>query len=233
MVGDAEVIHGRWAMLGVAGATAPETMKGFIPDSTAVVWFKNGIIPAQGSYDFAATTALFWVMVCMMNFVEINRLTEYANPGFRTKQSLAGLEKGMGGTGNPAYPGGSFNPMGMGKNDMDAMKVKEIKNGRLAMMAFFGIMVQAIITGEGPVKNLTDHVTDPFAHNLLTNFLRTSAACLRSNLRRTVIVIRKKEKEGERKEFCKNERDKEREREREKSVRNWRNWMCRNARVCA
>ena len=35
----AEVIHGRWAMLGVAGATAPETMKGFIPDSTAVVWF--------------------------------------------------------------------------------------------------------------------------------------------------------------------------------------------------
>ena len=128
-------------------------------------------LPAQGSYDFwAPPTALFWVMVCMMNFVEINRLTEYANPGFRTKQSLAGLEKGMGGTGNPAYPGGSFNPMGMGKNDMDAMKVKEIKNGRLAMMAFFGIMVQAIITGEGPVKNLTDHVTDPFAHNLLTNF---------------------------------------------------------------
>jgi light-harvesting complex I chlorophyll a/b binding protein 3 len=167
----AEVIHGRWAMLGVAGATAPETMKGFIPDSTAVVWFKNGIIPAQGSYDFwAPPTALFWVMVCLMNFVEINRLTEYANPGFRTKQSLAGLEKGMGGTGNPAYPGGSFNPMGMGKNDMETMKVKEIKNGRLAMMAFFGIMVQAIITGEGPVKNLTDHVTDPFGHNLLTNF---------------------------------------------------------------
>ena len=54
MVGVAEVIHGRWAMLGVAGATAPETMKGFIPDSTAVVWFKNGIIPAQGSYEFWA-----------------------------------------------------------------------------------------------------------------------------------------------------------------------------------
>ena len=33
-------------------------------------------------------------------------------------------------------------------------------------------------------------------------------------MRRRVIVIRKKEKEGERKEFCKNERDKgERERE--------------------
>ena len=58
----AEVIHGRWAMLGVAGATAPETMKGFNPDSTAVVWCKNGIIPAQGSYDFwAPPTALFWV----------------------------------------------------------------------------------------------------------------------------------------------------------------------------
>jgi len=167
----AEVIHCRWAMLGVAGATAPETLKGFIPDSTAVVWFKNGVIPAQGSFDFwAPPTALFWVMVCLMNFVEINRLTEYSNPGFRTKQGLAGLEKGMGGTGNPAYPGGSFNPLGMGKSDMDSMKAKEIKNGRLAMMAFFGIMVQAIITGEGPVKNLVDHVSDPFAHNLLTSF---------------------------------------------------------------
>ena len=76
----------------------------------------------------------------------------------------------MGGTGNPAYPGGAFNPMNMGKNDMDAMKVMEIKNGRLAMMAFFGILVQAVITGEGPVKNLTDHISDPFGHNLLTSF---------------------------------------------------------------
>ena len=85
----AEVIHGRWAMLGVAGATAPETMKGFIPDETAVVWFKNGIIPAQGTYEFWATpTTLFWIMVVLMNFVEINRLTDYANPGFRPKQAF-------------------------------------------------------------------------------------------------------------------------------------------------
>ena len=168
----AEVIHGRWAMLGVAGATAPETMKGFIPDETAVVWFKNGIIPAQGTYEFWATpTTLFWIMVVLMNFVEINRLTDYANPGFRPKQALVGdMELKMGGTGNPAYPGGAFNPMNMGKNDMDDMKLKEIKNGRLAMMAFFGILVQVVITGEGPVKNLTDHISDPFGHNLLTSF---------------------------------------------------------------
>lgn len=159
-------------MLGVAGATAPETMRGFIPDETAVVWFKNGIIPAQGTYEFWATpTTLFWIMVVLMNFVEINRLTDYANPGFRPKQALVGdMELKMGGTGNPAYPGGAFNPMNMGKNDMDDMKLKEIKNGRLAMMAFFGILVQAVITGEGPVKNLTDHISDPFGHNLLTSF---------------------------------------------------------------
>ena len=86
------------------------------------------------------------------------------------------MELKMGGTGNPAYTGGALKPMNMGKNDMDDMKLKEIKNGRLAMMAFFGIMVQAIITGEGPVKNLTDHVTDPFAHNLLTNFANGGGA---------------------------------------------------------
>ena len=98
----------------------------------------------------------------------------------------------MGGTGNPAYPGGSFNPDGYGqrhgRDEGEGDQKRQIGDDGV-----FGILVQAVITGEGPVKNLTDHVTDPFAHNLLTNFANV-VAYVRSNLRRTLIVIRKKRK---------------------------------------
>ena len=38
------------------------------------------------------------------------------------------------------------------------------------MMAFLGCMVQAAVTGEGPWKNICDHVSNPFGANMLANF---------------------------------------------------------------
>ena len=55
------------------------------------------------------------------------------------------------------------------QRELDKQK-KEIKNGRLAMMAFLGCMVQAAVTGEGPFKNICDHIADPFGANMLANF---------------------------------------------------------------
>ena len=36
-------------------------------------------------------------------------------------------------------------------------------------LAVFGYGAQAVMTGEGPFKNLTDHLSNPTANNLLTN----------------------------------------------------------------
>ncbi len=67
------------------------------------------------------------------------------------------------------YPGGIFDPLGFSKGDLKTAQTKEIKNGRLAMIAFAGFTLQAQATGKGPLENLSDHLSNPWANNWTHN----------------------------------------------------------------
>ncbi|XP_021754470.1 photosystem I chlorophyll a/b-binding protein 3-1, chloroplastic [Chenopodium quinoa] len=170
-----EIINGRYAMLGAVGAIAPEILgkAGLIPEETALPWFKTGVIPPAGTYDYWADPfTLFVFEMALMGFAEHRRLQDWYNPGSMGKQYFLGLEKGFAGSGEPAYPGGPiFNPLGFGKDEksLKDLKLKEVKNGRLAMLAILGYFVQGLVTGVGPYQNLLDHLADPVNNNILTS----------------------------------------------------------------
>ena len=49
------------------------------------------------------------------------------------------------------------------------MQAKEIKNGRLAILANLGFAFQYAATGKGPITNLFDHIADPVNNTFATN----------------------------------------------------------------
>jgi hypothetical protein len=151
-----EVIHARWAMLGALGCVVPEV---FGPPGTpnwvniqAEIFRDEGLnyLDNPAIIHAKSPVATVAVLVIVMGLAE----------ALRANGSGGGIEEGQL---DPLYPGGPFDPLGLA-DDPDALaelKVKEIKNGRLAMFSMLGFFVQAIVTGDGPIANLQAHLDNP------------------------------------------------------------------------
>ncbi|RZC60869.1 hypothetical protein C5167_022625 [Papaver somniferum] len=156
----AELVNGRWAMLGVAGMLLPE------------LFTKIGIINVPEWYDagkaeyFASNSTLFVIEFILFHYVEIRRWQDIKNPGSVNQDPIFksySLPKGEVG-----YPGGIFNPLNFSATE--EAKEKEVANGRLAMLAFLGFVVQHNVTGKGPLDNLGQHLADPWHNTIIQLF---------------------------------------------------------------
>ncbi|MEW5301145.1 MAG: hypothetical protein WDW38_004681 [Sanguina aurantia] len=61
-----------------------------------------------------------------------------------------------------------FDPLNRRKPEQT---VKELKNGRLAMLAFLGFASTAAVNGQGPIESLQAHIADPGHNNIYTSIV--------------------------------------------------------------
>ncbi|CAL1374050.1 unnamed protein product [Linum trigynum] len=149
---ESELIHCRWAMLAVPGILVPEAL-GLGNWVQAQSW--AAVPGGQASYlgqpvPWGTLPTILVIEFLSIAFVEHQRSME-KDP-----------EK-------KKYPGGAFDPLGFSKDPkkFEEYKLKEIKNGRLALLAFVGFCVQqSAYPGTGPLENLATHLADPWHKNI-------------------------------------------------------------------
>jgi len=149
---EAELIHARWAMMGVAGCVAVEISgNGTWVEAQPTTW--DGTAKYLGNETHANLVAVIGTNLLLVAFAESQR----------------GAAQGK----DRMYPGGKFDPAGLSKGaDFEKLKRKELANGRVAMLAMLGIMAENQANpGLGPVAALKEHVASPWTVSAATNAL--------------------------------------------------------------
>lgn len=149
---ESELIHCRWAMAAVPGVLIPEAL-GLGNWVEAQKWAATP--GGQATYlgnpvPWGFLPIILTVEAFALAFAEAQRNME------------PDLEKRK-------YPGGAFDPLGFSKDPAKFAdyKVRELKNGRLAIVAFVGFCAQAVAyPGTGPLENLKAHIADPWSKNI-------------------------------------------------------------------
>jgi len=140
---EAEIKHGRVAMLAAAGAIAQDmfTFPGTIQTfgDVKMTGAHDKILSMEGAGKNVAT---FHQMLLWLGLLEIVS-------AFATIQMFQGSSNRM--------PGDfKFDPLGFSKSEsaLATYRLKEIKNGRLAMIGIGGMVHHYILTGKGPLQFL-------------------------------------------------------------------------------
>jgi len=156
-----ELLHARWAMLGALGALVPEALQLFgVTEFLEPVWWKVGAAKLNTGEDLnylgiAGLRVAGGQGVAIIAFCQVLLMF---GPEYARACGIDALEPlGLFLPGDKNYPGSwLFDPLNLSADAkvFEEMKVREIKNGRLAMVAWLGFAAQAAVTHEGPLENV-------------------------------------------------------------------------------
>ncbi|KAK9908889.1 hypothetical protein WJX75_004256 [Coccomyxa subellipsoidea] len=171
-----ELLHARWAMLGALGAVIPEILQySGVSNFLEARWWAVGGAKLQGEdlnylgisgFRIAGGQGVAIIAICQVLLM--------AGPEYARACGIEALEPlGIYLPGDKNYPGGVFDPLGLSEDPAKFadLQVKEIKNGRLALVAWVGFAAQGAVTRKGPVADLLDFAADP-VHNNVFAYLR-------------------------------------------------------------